>query len=71
MGKTKPRGKYQGVSLSVDFVQEIKNHIMKDERYKSIAEFVRDACREKMEKISDSKLKKIIIEIKIKDGTNE
>lgn len=50
MGKTKPRGKYQSVSLPVPFIQEIKDHIMKNDNYKSIAEYVKAAVREKMGK---------------------
>ena len=48
MGKTKPRGKYQSISLSEGFISEIKNHIINDPKYKSIAEFTRTAIREKM-----------------------
>ena len=48
MGKTKTRGKYQGVSLPVPFIQEIKNHILKDDKYKSIAEFIKESVREKI-----------------------
>ena len=50
MWKTKPRGRYQSVSLPVPFVQEIKKHIVKDSKYKSIAEFVKAAVREKIDK---------------------
>ena len=50
MGKTKERGKYQGVSLPADFIKEIKTHILKDSKYKSIAEFIRESCREKMDR---------------------
>ena len=48
MGKTKARGKYQSVSLSVDFVKEIKNHIIDNPKYKSIADYVRESVRERM-----------------------
>ncbi|GAH73749.1 unnamed protein product [marine sediment metagenome] len=51
MGKTKPRGKYQGISLPVPFVEEIKKYVLRDNKYKSIADFVRESCREKMERI--------------------
>lgn len=50
MAQTKPRGKYQGVSLPEGLIREIKKHILKDERYKSIAEFIREACREKIKR---------------------
>jgi hypothetical protein len=48
MGKTKERGRYQSISLSVDFIAEVKKHILKDAKYKSVADFTRDAIREKM-----------------------
>ena len=50
MGKTKSRGRYQSISLPVPFVQEVKKHIINDAKYKSIADFTRDAIREKMRK---------------------
>lgn len=49
MGKTKPRGIYQSVSLPVNFIQKIKKQVMKDDRYKSIADYVKQAVREKMD----------------------
>jgi type I site-specific restriction endonuclease len=48
MGKTKPRGKYQGVTLPSAFIKEIKEHIIQDNKYKSIAEFIRESVREKI-----------------------
>lgn len=46
----KDRVKYQGVSLPVPLVEEIRKHVISDSKYKSIGEFVRDAVREKMER---------------------
>lgn len=50
MGKTKDRGKYQSISLSVDFIEEVKQHILKDNKYKSVADFTREAIREKIDR---------------------
>jgi Arc/MetJ-type ribon-helix-helix transcriptional regulator len=49
MGKTKDRGRYQSISLPVDFIDEVKARVMKDGRYKSVADFAREAMREKLE----------------------
>ena len=48
MSKTKERGKYQGVSLPVDLISEVKKFVINNPKYKSIAEFTREALREKM-----------------------
>jgi len=50
MGKSKPRGKYQSVSLPVGFIKEIFDQIQDDDRYKSIADYVRQSVREKMQR---------------------
>ena len=50
MGKTKDRGRYQSISLSVDFIEEISDFVKKSNRYKSVADFAREALREKMER---------------------
>jgi len=50
MGKTKERGRYQSISLSVDFIKEVKKHIINNPKYRSIAEYTRDALREKMKR---------------------
>ena len=50
MKSLKPGTKYQSVSLAVPFIEEIKNHIKDSPQYRSIADFVRDAVREKMDK---------------------
>jgi Arc/MetJ-type ribon-helix-helix transcriptional regulator len=45
---TKERGIYQGISLPLSLIQEIKKHIEKRRQYKGVTEFVREAIREKM-----------------------
>ena len=40
--------KYQAVSLAVPFLKEITKHIEKDEKYRSVADYVRSSVREKM-----------------------
>jgi len=48
MKNIKPRMKYQSISLTEEFIAEIKEHIIDDRHYKSIADFTRAAIREKM-----------------------
>jgi len=48
MKNIKPRMKYQSISLTEEFIAEIKEHIIDDRHYKSIADFTRSAIREKM-----------------------
>jgi len=48
MRKIKPRVKHQGVSLPVPFIKEIKEHIKHRPAYRSIADYTREAIREKM-----------------------
>jgi len=48
MGQTKPGARYQSVSLAVPFIEKIKKHIQDKPEYRSIADFVREATREKM-----------------------
>jgi len=50
MGKTKERGRYQSISLSVDFVDEITEFVKNSNRYKSVADFTREALREKIDR---------------------
>jgi len=52
MAKTKPRGKYQAVSLPKEFVEKVRKHILshKDKaNYRSIAEFTKQAVIEKID----------------------
>lgn len=53
MGTTKERGKYQGVSLPKDLVNEIKNFVIGNPKYRSIAEYTKQALREKMDRDLD------------------
>ena len=50
MRRIKPRVKYQGISFAVPFLDEIKKHIMYNPKYRSIADFAREALREKMQR---------------------
>ena len=43
--------KYRGFCLPVNLVEEIKKGICKSGRYTSITDFVREAIREKLEKL--------------------
>lgn len=43
MRNVKKATKYSSISFPDDFIDEIKKHIMKTGRYKSIADFARDA----------------------------
>ena len=43
MASTKPRPKYQGVSLPKEFVEVVRKHVINNPRYRSIAEFVKVA----------------------------
>jgi len=58
MGKTKDRGRYQSISLPVDFIADIKKHILKTNRYQSIAEFTKFAILNQMD-IDDRKIMKL------------
>ena len=50
MKRSKPRVKYQGFAFAVPFIDEIKEHIKDDQKYRSVTDFVRQATREKMDK---------------------
>ena len=45
---TKPRAKYQAVSLPKEFVEEVTNHVRESKRYRSVAEFVKFAVMNQM-----------------------
>jgi len=47
--RTKKSVRYQSVSLSVPFVDLIKERIANDPKYRSVADFVRDAVRDRLE----------------------
>lgn len=48
MGSLKPRGKYQAISLPVEFIEEMKEFVDGNKKYRSIAELARQAIREKI-----------------------
>ena len=48
MRKIKPTTKYQTVSFPEPFYNEIKDFVIKHEKYRSIAEFVKESVRDKM-----------------------
>lgn len=48
MKKIKPTSKYQTVSFPEPFYKEIKEYVEKNPRYRSIAEFVKEAVRLKI-----------------------
>ena len=50
MTKEKKHVKYQGVSLPIPFINDIKKHISKDNRYTTVPGYVRQAVREKMDR---------------------
>jgi len=50
MAKTKPRGKYQGISLPTEFVAVVREHVLNSPKYRSIAEFVKVATINQLEK---------------------
>ena len=50
MAKTKPRGKYQAVSLPSEFIKEVREHVLDSNRYRSIAEFIKIAAINQMDK---------------------
>ena len=66
MGRIKPRGRYLAISVQIALHAEIKEHISQSS-YNSIAEFVKDAVREKIDedrfitkKYLDDSLKKLL-----------
>lgn len=54
MKTLKPSVKYQGISVPITLIQEIKKCIKDKPEYRSIAEFVKEAIREKIQQ-SDNK----------------
>ena len=48
MKRIRPHVKYQGISFEITFIAEIKKHIMFNPMYRSIADFAREAIREKI-----------------------
>ena len=63
MGYIKPRVKYTTISISEDLMNEIKKYLSINSSYTSIADFVREAVRDKMKNdIGKEKLKHLISE---------
>lgn len=50
MVKTKPRPKYQAISLPKDFVEKVRAYVLKSDKYGSIAEFTKIAVKQQMER---------------------
>ena len=50
MAQTKPRGKYQAVSLPSDFVKEVREHVLSSSRYRSMAEFIKIAAMNQIDR---------------------
>ena len=50
MAKTKPRGKYQAVSLPSEFIKEVREHVLDSNRYRSMAEFIKIAAMNQIDK---------------------
>jgi len=48
MKRSKPPVKYQGFALEIPLIEEIKEYIKKDDRYRSVTDFVRQVIRDKM-----------------------
>ena len=49
MAKGKKEPRYRGFSLAVPLIEEINKQIKDDEEYRSTADFVREAVREKLD----------------------
>ena len=67
MKSSKPPVKYRGTALPVPLIEEIKATIKDNPNYRSMAEFIRDACREKIER--EEKIKRKIDENFIEQGS--
>lgn len=50
MRTSKKPAPYQSISLSKQFIAEINKHIQNDPKYRSVADFTRQAIREKMDR---------------------
>jgi Arc/MetJ-type ribon-helix-helix transcriptional regulator len=46
--------RYSGISLNQAMIEKIKKAICKSGNYTSITEFIREAIREKLERINDN-----------------
>ena len=50
MGSQNIGARYQSISFDKQFIEMIKEHIVDKKQYRSIADFAREAIREKMER---------------------
>lgn len=50
MACTKPRGRYAAISLPEEFVKVVKDHVKNSYRYRSMAEFVKVAVINQLDK---------------------
>lgn len=42
---TKPNPRYQAISIPIEFVSVVKDHVLRHPEYHSIAEFVKESVR--------------------------
>lgn len=57
MPRTKPKPKYQAVSLPKNFLKKVRQHVLSSDDYKSIAEFTHKALEEKIQNDETIRLK--------------
>ena len=50
MATTKGKRKWQTVSLPAEFLSEVREHVLKSKRYRSIAEFIKIAAMNQIDK---------------------
>lgn len=60
MGTQNIGAKYQSISFDKPFIAEIKKHIEGKDQYRSIADFAREAIREKMQRDKNAETEKTI-----------
>ena len=70
MRNIKPKAKYQGISFPEEFITEVKNFVVNNPKYKSVADFSREAIREKMERERKTEPSPIIPQDEIKRLVN-
>jgi Arc/MetJ-type ribon-helix-helix transcriptional regulator len=58
MKRSNSRLKYRSVSLKPSLVADIETHVGKDKRYRSIADFVSEAARLRLEELEQQGAKK-------------
>jgi len=42
--------RYQGVSVPIDLIHEVRKYVVDNPQYRSMSEFIKEAIREKMNK---------------------